>query len=208
MSERPEGTPEEAPADPVEPAPTPELDSDAVAEDELLDESGIDPELEPEFEPEPEWEPVADAEAEADLEAALPDDATPAEIAAAAAAGSRRRRGPAPTGPRVPTPSERAVRVTDTPSRVFVIASVGIFVLILLYGFVAGHGGLLTATPSANPSASAPASASPAASTSTAPSSSAGSSSSAAPSGSPAASGSASPSTSAAPSVAVSPSPS
>jgi hypothetical protein len=206
MSERPEGTPEEAPADPVEPEPTPELDSDAVAEDELLADSGLDPEADPEFEPEPEWEPVADAEAGADLEAetvnALPDDATPAEIAAATAAGARRRRGPAPTGPRVPTPSERAVRVTDTPSRLFVIASVAIFVLILLYGLVAGHGGLLTGRPTPNPSASTPASASPAASSSAAPSSSAG------PSASPAASGSAAPSTSAAPSVAVSPSPS
>lgn len=175
MTDRPEGTPEEAPADSVEPAePTPATETKAVAA--------------PEPEPEPEREPGL---------------ATPAASTAA------KRRGPAPVAPRAPTPSERAVKVTDAPSRYFVVASVLIFVAILFYGLLGGHGGFLTAspTPTPVPSESAPASASPAASGSAAPSSSAGASGSpAAPSASPAPS--AAPSVSAVPSTAASPSPS
>ena len=71
----------------------------------------------------------------------------------------RGRRGgaPAPAPARAPTPSEVATRVTETPSQIFVIGSVAIFALILLFGLVGGQDGFLTKSPA--PSASAEASA-------------------------------------------------
>ena len=53
------------------------------------------------------------------------------------------------------TPGERAAKMTDRPSRYFVIVSVAVFVLILLYGLLGGHGGFLTPTPTASPEPSA-----------------------------------------------------
>jgi hypothetical protein len=66
------------------------------------------------------------------------------------------------------------VRVTDNSSRMFVIATVAIFVAILGYGLVGGVGGFLTTTPapSAAPSVSIEPSASAGASESAAPSAS------------------------------------
>jgi hypothetical protein len=199
MSERPDGTPEEAAADPIEPAEptgtngsglrfTPDTADDASA---AAPDAPIEPQPEPALvEHEPDL--VAEPELAEPVPEPAPDDQTqvvpvpPASAAAAAATGApstvRRRGAPVAPAPRVATPSERAVRVTDNPSKYFVIAAVGIFVAILLYGLLAGHGGLLTTKPAPNPSASAPASASPAASTSAAPSSSVAPSASAAPS--------------------------
>ncbi len=84
--------------------------------------------------------------------------------------------------------------MTDNSSKAFVIAAVVVFVGILLYGMLAGRGGLLSPEKTPRPSVSATAPAS------VAPSASAGASGSVAPSASPA------PSVSAAPSVSVAPS--
>jgi uncharacterized membrane protein YfcA len=70
---------------------------------------------------------------------------------------------------RAPTQSELAVRVTDNASRIFVIATVIVFVAILAFGLLGGGGGFLTTTPAPTvepsvtvaPSVSAEASASP-----------------------------------------------
>ena len=73
----------------------------------------------------------------------------------------RGRRPPAgragPSVQRAPTQSELAVRVTDNASRVFVIATVVVFAAILLFGMLAGNGGVSDVrrpTPTAAPSAS------------------------------------------------------
>ena len=79
---------------------------------------------------------VAEAEAEAK-------GATPAEVAAAgaaAAATSKRRRATTPPAPRPLTPGERAVKMNERPSQYFVIASVAIFLAILLYGILVERG--------------------------------------------------------------------
>src|SRR6478736_2975441 len=167
MTERPDGTPEEAPAEPTEPS-----------EPEAPTAAGVDA-LEPEAE-----------EEEAEEESAIPPaaGAAAAGAAAAAATGPRRSRGPSTPAPRPMTPGERAAKMTDRPSRYFVIVSVAVFVLILLYGLLGGHGGFLTPVPV--PTATAPGTAEP--------------SSSAGPSGSAGASGSPATSASAAPSVAPS----
>ena len=128
MTERLEGTPEET----TEPEP---------------ETAAIEPEPEPEAaEPEPEAAEPEPAEPEPE----------PAELAAEAAAavaavatGRAKRREVAPAASlRAPTPSEVATRVTDPASRIFVIGSVVVFVAILVFGLVGGHGGLLTTTPS------------------------------------------------------------
>ena len=132
MTERPEGTPEEA--------AEPEIEPETAA---------IEPEPEPEAaEPEPEAAEPEPAEPEPEPEPAE----RAAEAAAAVAAvatGRAKRREVAPAAPlRAPTPSEVATRVTDPASRIFVIGSVVVFVAILVFGLVGGHGGLLTTTPS------------------------------------------------------------
>lgn len=111
------------------------------------------------------------------------EEAAPASApkAVADARGGRRARSqpPAKAAPVVASVSEQAVHVGDRASALFVIGVVGVFVAILLYGMLLGHGGFVTnvmATPtpvptvvpvaSASPSASASAAASPAASAS------------------------------------------
>ena len=168
MTERPEGTPEEAAAPEIEPA-------------------------EPEIEPEAAGQ-AAMAEPEAAEEAAMaePEPAQPAAAAAAVVGTAKRREAAPATPPRAPTPSEVATRVTDPASRIFVIGSVVVFVAILVFGLVGGHRGLLTPAPTHRPSPSV--SAAPSPSVSAAPSPSAAPSVSAAPSRSAAPSATASPS--------------
>jgi hypothetical protein len=123
-----------------------ELEAEEATEEELDDEEVEAAEAEDEFEPGP-------ASAAAGVAAD-----------AAGSAVSRRRGAPAASVQRAPTQSELAVRVTDNASRFFVIGTVVVFVTILLYGLLAGSGGLLTATPApptAAPSVSAEVSASP-----------------------------------------------
>ena len=149
MTERPEGTPEEA--------AEPEIEPEAA---EIEPESEIEPEA-AETEPEP-AQPVA---------------------AAAAVVGTAKRRAVAPAAAlRAPTPSEVATRVTDPASRIFVIGSVVVFVAILVFGLVGGHGGLLTPSPTHRPSPSAAPSVSAAPSPSAAPARSATPSAAASPS--------------------------
>jgi len=106
-----------------------------------------------------------------------------------------RRAGRMPPQPAAATPSDVAVHIDDRISKIFVLVTVAIFVLILLNGLLLGHGGLLASKPTPTPVASE----------STAPSSSA----SPAVSESPAASGSPAASESpAASGAAASPSPS
>jgi hypothetical protein len=96
--------------------------------------------------------------------------------------------------PVVPSPSDQAVHVDDRISKLFVVATVVVFLLILLNGLLLGRNGLLSPAPTPTPVASA--TVAPGAS----PSGSA----------SPGASGSASPSASgsASPAASTSPSPS
>ena len=47
--------------------------------------------------------------------------------------------------------SETSHRVSDQPSAIFVLVTVGVFVLILLNGLILGHGGLLTPIPTPSP---------------------------------------------------------
>ena len=97
----------------------------------------------PEIEPEP---AVAEPEPAAAEEAAAAEPEPAAAVAAVV--GTARRREAAPATPlRAPTPSEVATRVTDPASRIFVIGSVVVFLAILVFGLVGGHGGLLTTTP-------------------------------------------------------------
>jgi hypothetical protein len=155
----------------------PESDAAQVdeIEAELEAEEAAEDEIEAELEAEDEADEL-DAEGETDeFDAEDRDQArapgtgattTTAVIGAAptGSALSRRRGAPAPSVQRAPTQSELAVHVTENASRVFVIATVVVFVAILAFGLLAGTGGLLTATPapptavpsvSADPSASA-----------------------------------------------------
>src|SRR5919197_489629 len=78
--------------------------------------------------------------------------------AAGTAVGARGPRRPAPvarsSAPAVP-PSGLAVHIDDRVSKVFVIGSVVVFVLILLNGVLLGSGGFLSATATPPPSSAA-----------------------------------------------------
>lgn len=147
------------------------------------EENQTDPMTAPEAEPEPaaapEWEPDAAPEPEP------------------VAAGKRVTAADAATV-KVSSPLDPALRVRDSVSKVFVIATVAIFIGILVYGMLGGNGGMITGTPTPAPSASP--------SDSAVPSESAGPSTSAAPSDSAAPSASAE--MSPVPSGSVAPSPS
>jgi hypothetical protein len=187
----------------------PENDAPKGAEptesDEALDgglEDELDEELdatEADLEPEPGTELAEDIDEATESEGIADED----ELVAAPPAGARRPGAPAAAAAPVP---ERAIRVEDRISKIFVLGTVGVFLVIMLNGVFFGVGGVFTPfvspTPAPTASPSAVVSASPSASGSAAPSAS----SSVAPSGSaaPSASGSAAPS----PSGAASPSPS
>jgi hypothetical protein len=179
MTEPTPGTPSPLPAEPTEPAAQdPAIDTDEAL-DADLEENGDGEETEADEldlteEDEAEESEEEALEGEPSAEGAVPEAVGPPPGGSAV----RRRAGVAPVAPRAATQSELAVRVTDNPSRFFVIATVVVFVGILAFGLLAGSGGVLTpratptpvpsltASPSAAPSASAAASASPAASTS------------------------------------------
>jgi hypothetical protein len=187
MTEPSSGTPSPLPAEPAEPdatdpgiAPDPAFEAD-------LEGNGQDDEADAE-------ELDLDEDDEAEPESSAPETAAPGVSARPAGGpGVRRRAGAPAVAPHVATQSELAVRVTDSPSRFFVIATVVIFAGILAYGVLAGHGGVLTprATPaptvaaSVAPSGSAAPSASAGASATDAASPAASASPSAAPSASP-----------------------
>lgn len=169
------------------------------------------------LEPEDELEEDEDLEAEETEEGEEELEAQPQrgreERPVAGVAPGPRRRGRQPVRPTVapPSVSEQAVRVHDRASGVFVIGVIAVFVAILLYGMLLGHGGFIsnlmptpTPPPTPVPTVSAAPSASAGASESPAPSAS----ESAAPSASPGASESPAASGSAVPSAAASPSPS
>ncbi len=122
--------------------------------------------------------------------------------AAAGTRGGRRARSqpPSKAAPVVASVSEQAVHIGDRASAVFTIGVVGVFVAILLYGMLLGHGGFVTnlmATPTPAPTVVPVASASPSAAASPAASTPASVAPSAAPSGLPSPSPAASPSPSA-----------
>ena len=166
MTERPEGTPEAVPSEPG--AATEEIEVEAGAfppETDLLDAEG---EAEAEAEGEEDFEDATDGALGDEPDAPL---AAATGAAAAAAAGvpvPRRRGTQAPVAHHVPTQSELAVRTTDNVSRVFVIGTVVVFAAIIVFGMLAGQGGLLT-KPSA-PTAAPTVSAQPSAAASAAPS--------------------------------------
>ena len=157
MTERPEGTPEAAPAEPEAP-PEPETETGApgaaaAATEELEAEAGA-------FEPESDDAEVDEIEAELEAVKAATDELDEAEledesvaplgiepaaplVAATGTAVPRRRGAPAPSVQRAPTQSELAVRVTDNASRLFVIGTVVVFVAILGWGLLAGSGGFI-----------------------------------------------------------------
>lgn len=126
-----------------------------------LDDAGIDD--------------IDDEEVDADVgEAEIDDyDAAVREIAgeaaptaAAVAAADRRssaarRRAPGKQASRTPTPSEVAVHVRENVSRVFVIAAVAIYIVILLNAIFLGTGGVFRPLPTATPTPSESSSASP-----------------------------------------------
>ena len=131
-------------------------------------------------------------DSEADVDAEVDDyDAAMAEVSGTGPVPppvSRRDREPRTRGQakptRAPSPSEIAVHVREDWSRAYVLIVVIVFVGILLYGLILGHGGLLTPLPTPSPepsetpstSPSAAASESPGASVSITPSSAAPSS--------------------------------
>ena len=171
MTEPRDGAPDD-----LEPEPIDDEGASAMEEgapDEIDDESIVDD---------------LEAESEADVDAEVDDyDAAVREVAGEEPAsvpppatrpaepGPRRR----PTAPaqRAPSPSEIAVHVREDWSKAFVIVTAAVFIGILLYGMLFGHGGFFTPIPtptpipteepSASPSAEPSASGSPAASPST-----------------------------------------
>lgn len=153
MTERPEGAPNEPPA---ESDVVPDTEIDAIEEELEAEEADVE-EAESELE---EAEERASEELDEPSAVLIDEQGAEGGVAAGAAAGAavpRRRSAQPPSVQRAPTQSELAVRVTDNSSRIFVIATVAIFVAILGYGLVGGVGGFLTTTPapSAAPSVSA-----------------------------------------------------
>jgi hypothetical protein len=184
VTEPRDGAPDDLEREPIDDEGASALEEGAPDE---IDDEALDADLEAESE--------ADVDAEVDdYDAALREVAgeepatIPPPAARPAAPGPRRR----PTAPaqRAPSPSEIAVHVREDWSKAFVIVTGAVFIGILLYGMLFGHGGFFTPIPTPTPAATEAPSASPSAEPSA--------------SGSPAAS----PSTSASPSAAASASPS
>ncbi len=199
MTDRPDGTSEETPDESELPEAEPAVEAEPEAADVQAagDETGDELDADDADE-----ESYADQDGDA---SSFADEET-AKFEAAGRPGPAparptwRRAAPPPSATRAPTVSEVAVQVSDPASKIFVVGTVVVFVSILLFGIFLGNGGVLSATPTPEPTAvpTASPSAAPSASVSVSPSGSA----SAAPSGS----GSAAPSASAAPSLSPSPS--
>lgn len=153
MSERPEGTPEAAPAEPEATQESMVAEAEAaVAEAAVAEAAEAEAAAEATEVEEVSAEELGDDDI-ADHELA-DDPVTPVGVTSAAppvvgtgAAVPRRRGGPAPVAHRAPTQSELAVRVTDNASRFFVIGTVIVFIAILGFGLLGGSGGFLTNTP-------------------------------------------------------------
>jgi hypothetical protein len=186
VTEPRDGAPDDLEREPIDDEGASALEEGAP--DEIDDEAIVD-DLEAESE--------ADVDAEIDdYEAAVREVGgeepalVPPPVARPAEPGQRRR----PTTPaqRAPSPSEVAVHVREDWSKAFVILTAAVFIGILLYGMLFGHGGFFTPlatptpipteSPSASPSAEPSESGSPAASPSTSASPSASSSAAASPS--------------------------
>jgi hypothetical protein len=146
-----------------------------------------------------------EAESEADVDAEVDDyDAAVREIAGeepaavpppvARPAGPGARRRPSAPLQRAPSPSEVAVHVREEWSKAFVIVTAAVFIGILLYGLLFGHGGFFTPLPTPSPTPTEEPSASPSAEPSASGSPAASPSTTASPSASPSAAASASPS--------------
>lgn len=172
MSERPEGTPEEAPAEPEAAQAALEAEVEApAAEAPPAEETEVEQEAEEVSAEELGDDDLADGELANDTVVPAGVESAAPPVAALGAAVPRRRGAPAPVAHRAPTQSELAVRVTDNASRFFVIGTVIVFVAILGFGLLGGNGGFLTNAPeptvapsvSAGPSPSASAEASPSA---------------------------------------------
>jgi hypothetical protein len=186
VTEPRDGAPDDLEREPIDDEGASALEEGAP--DEIADEA-LDVDLEAESE--------ADVDAEVDdYDAALREvageepAAVPRPAARPGAPGARRR----PTAPaqRAPSPSEIAVHVREDWSKGFVIVTAAVFIGILLYGMLFGHGGFFTPIPTPSPTPSEEPSASPSAEPSG--SGSPVASPSASPTGSPAPSGSPSPS--------------
>jgi hypothetical protein len=96
-----------------------------------------------------------DAEAEDEVDEAAPD--TAGAVSRRARFGQRLGRGDGAAGAPLVTPSERAVRIDDRASQIYVIGVVATFVGILLFGALGGqHGVFTTAPPSPSPSSAVP----------------------------------------------------
>jgi hypothetical protein len=155
-----------------------EIDDAAIVQD-LVDEGEADAETE-----------VDDYEAAVREVAGEEPAAVPPPVARPAVPGPRRR----PTAPaqRAPSPSEIAVHVREDWSKAFVIVTAAVYIGILLYGLLFGHGGFFTPLATPTPLPTEEPSASPSAEPSASPGASP--SGSAAPTASPSAAASASPS--------------
>lgn len=215
MTDRPDGTPHEAPDETELPEAEPGVEAEPEAE--TADLEAAEDDTGGELDSGDADEEFSDTGEDAD--AAQIDELGASAVDAAGrplARPSRRRIGAPATATRAPTVSEVAVHVSDPASRIFVIGTVVVFAGILLFGIFLGNGGILTGTPTPRPTAvpTASPSAGPSASGSVAPSGSASAapsgSGSAAPSASasaaPSASASAAPSASEAPTASPSPS--
>jgi hypothetical protein len=176
MTDRERDAPRRNPDEDTDQYPTPPVAPEDVeaAEEEFLaeeDESAADAaSVDDDYEDGEEEPTEADIGAEADDEMGEPTVATAGGAGAAARLrlGQRLGRGGSSvaTAPLV-TPSERAVRIDDRASQVYVIGVVATFLGIILFAMLWGAGGFFTtppASPSPSPSPSASASAGPSAS--------------------------------------------
>jgi hypothetical protein len=173
MTDRERDAPRRNPDEDTDQYQTPPLAPEDVeaAEEEFLaeeDETAADAASVDDYEDGDEEPTEADIGAEADDETGEPTVATAGGAGAAARLrlGQRLGRGGSSvaTAPLV-TPSERAVRIDDRASQVYVIGVVATFLGIILFAMLWGAGGFFTTPPaSPSPSPSASASAGPSAS--------------------------------------------
>ncbi len=98
-------------------------------------------------------EAVADGGTLGDANDALPSSGrAPASVTPARGSRAARRNAPAPAkSAAAPTPSELAVRIDDRVSMVFVVISVGFFILLFAYALLFGGSGALTPKPTPRP---------------------------------------------------------
>jgi hypothetical protein len=158
---------DELPVPPVAPEEALANDREALADD-ALDDGAVDDDAvdDGDYEDDEEEPGASDIGVEADEEARESTAATAAGGASRLRLGQRLGRGQVvPTTAPLVTPSERAVRIDDRASQVFVASVVATFVGIVLFAMLWGTGGFFT-TPHASPSPSPSAALSPSASSS------------------------------------------